>query len=121
MGSPLDPEAIARLRRLGGDSLAASLAALFLDLAPRRLAAARAALDADDADAVRRAAHSLKSSAGNVGAFVLLEAAGQLETAAEEGAGKTMLSSLLDAVSAAYAIASTELESLAGARERDEE
>jgi HPt (histidine-containing phosphotransfer) domain-containing protein len=114
----LDPEAIARLRRLGGDDLAGTLAAMFLDLAPRRLEAARAGLASGDADAVRRAAHSLKSSAGNVGAFAVLEAADRLEAAAEKGTGATMLEPLLEALSTAYAVASAELEVLAGSRGR---
>src|SRR5918996_1394209 len=66
----------------------------------------------DDADAVRRAAHSLKSSAGNVGAFTVLEAADRLEAAAEDGAAAETLRSLLDVLTAAYEVASPELQLL---------
>jgi HPt (histidine-containing phosphotransfer) domain-containing protein len=117
----LDPEAIDRLRRLGGDDLAGKLSALFLDLAPRRLQAAREGVAGDDADAVRRAAHSLKSSAGNVGAFTVLEAADRLEAAAEDGAAAETLRSLLDVLTAAYEVASPELQLLAASHERSPE
>jgi HPt (histidine-containing phosphotransfer) domain-containing protein len=51
----------------------------------RELTAAIAALDATP-DAVRRAAHSLKSSAGQLGAIALAEAATAVEMGAETGA-----------------------------------
>jgi HPt (histidine-containing phosphotransfer) domain-containing protein len=52
-------------------------------------------------DAVRRAAHSLKSSAGQLGAAALSEAAAELERAAESGAplgdGAALVARLADA------------------------
>ena len=116
----LDPEAIARLRRLGGDALAGKMAALFLDLAPPRLAAARVGLEAGDLDAVRRAAHSLKSSSGNVGAYAMVEAAGRLEDDAERGAPAAELEALLSALTAAWDAALPEIRSLAIVEEGDE-
>lgn len=80
----IDPAAIDRLDRLGGDELVGKMAALFVELGPERMAAATEGLEAGDLDAVERAAHSLKSSAGNVGAVELGEAAGRLERLAEE-------------------------------------
>ena len=119
-GIALDPEAIARLRRLGGDLLARKMATLFLDLAPPRLAAAREGLGAGDLDQVRRAAHSLKSSAGNVGAYAMVEAAGRLEDEAERGAPAAELEALLAALTAAWDAALPELRSLAIVEEGDE-
>lgn len=113
-GTVLDPEAIARLRRLGGQVLTGKMASLFLDLAPRRLTAAQAGLEARDPETVWRAAHSLKSSAGNIGAHVLLEAAGRLEEAAEVGAPEGVLRPLLEAVFSAYEAVRPEIEALTG-------
>jgi HPt (histidine-containing phosphotransfer) domain-containing protein len=115
--SALDGEAIARLLRLGGDELAGRMAALFLGLAPERLREARAAVAAGDRDQVRRAAHSLKSSSGNVGAYAVLEAAGQLEEAAERGEPPAELTALLAALEAALEGADPELRALAARTE----
>src|SRR5262249_43179118 len=66
----LDPEA---LRTLAGDDpeLPALLVAQFEQDAPQRIAALRAALDAGDADATRRAAHLFKGEASTIGARAL--------------------------------------------------
>ena len=58
---------------------------LFLDDAPRRIAALRSALASGSADAARIAAHTLKGSAGNLGVRVLAAAAGRVETAVRAG------------------------------------
>jgi HPt (histidine-containing phosphotransfer) domain-containing protein len=116
-GAALDPESIARLRRLGGEALASKMASLFLGLAPDRIRTARAGLEAGDSDAVRNAAHSLKSSAGNIGAYAVLEAAGRLEDAAERGVPVAELVPLLAVLEAALEGAQTELLALAAAEE----
>ncbi|HEX5268890.1 MAG TPA: Hpt domain-containing protein [Gemmataceae bacterium] len=77
---------LAMLRRVGGDKLIRDLIDLLMDGAPRKLEAARAALAAGDLDGVRRAAHALTSSAGNLGASETQAAALALERAAA-GAG----------------------------------
>ena len=61
-------EALARLRRFGGDRLVRDLWAIFAEDAPGRLAAARAGAAAGDAAAVRLATHSLRSSCAQLGA-----------------------------------------------------
>lgn len=109
----LDPASVARLLRLGGDELAGKMASLFLDLAPDRVRSAREGLEAGDADAVRRAAHSLKSSSGNVGALAVMDAAGRLEDAAERGDGLEALAALLSAMESALQAALPELRALA--------
>jgi len=76
----LDATALARLARLGGESLVARMIAIFLDNAPQRVAAATRAAAAGDAPVVERAAHSLKSMAANIGARRLQDAAEILET-----------------------------------------
>lgn len=80
----LDPEALERLRRLGGNDLVRRMGELFLAVGEDRRAAARAGLESGDLESLERAAHSLKSSAGNMGAATLMERAGDLERAAEE-------------------------------------
>jgi HPt (histidine-containing phosphotransfer) domain-containing protein len=83
MGDPgqFDPAALARVQRIGGAGLVRQLVETFLAHAPTRLEAVRAAAGSGDWDAVRRAAHALKGSAGNVGALGLMGAAGRLEAA----------------------------------------
>ena len=63
-----------------GADFARELAATFLADAPAMLAALRAALEAGDAVAFRRTAHSLKSNAETFGAFALGAKAKALET-----------------------------------------
>lgn len=78
----LDPAALERLLRIGGQDFLIEMIELFLEHAPHRLAAARAAFDAGEITTVYRAAHSLKSTAGNLGARALQATAEQAETRA---------------------------------------
>lgn len=78
----LEPQALERLRRVGGSGLLAQMLALFAEHAPARVAAARTGMAAGDLAAVARAAHALISSAGNVGAAQLMASAATLEAAA---------------------------------------
>jgi HPt (histidine-containing phosphotransfer) domain-containing protein len=80
----LDTTAIERLRKLGGNALLARMIDLFFEIAPKRVQAAADAAAAHDLHAVERAAHSLKSSAGNLGAERLRHVAEQLEAAAAQ-------------------------------------
>lgn len=80
-----DPDAIDRLRRLGGGELVRRMGRLFVSLGEERVAAARAGVTYGDLDTIERAAHSLKSSAGNVGAVELQRAAETAERASAEG------------------------------------
>jgi two-component system, sensor histidine kinase and response regulator len=71
-------------RRLGNDDeLIAELFQLFLEDYPSQLDTLRAAVDSRGPDAVRRAAHVVKSSAGNLSASRVADAAAALEDAAE--------------------------------------
>lgn len=97
----LDPAALERLMRIGGQEFLVEMIELFLEHAPQRLAAARAAFDAGDITAVYRAAHSLKSTAGNLGARALQSVAERAEArAAAEEVGT--LPALLDDMNQAY-------------------
>jgi HPt (histidine-containing phosphotransfer) domain-containing protein len=63
----IDPAAIEQVLSLGGQSLLARLVAIFMDVGPTRLTAAKAALEGGDLKAVHRELHSIRSSAGNLG------------------------------------------------------
>ena len=86
--SPLDPETIQTLRRLGGpgENLLAEIIQIYLDDTPSRIEAMRAALVSGDAALLASAAHSLKSSSGNVGARRVYELCQRMETTARERA-----------------------------------
>jgi HPt (histidine-containing phosphotransfer) domain-containing protein len=68
------------LARVGGDrQLLAEISRLFVDDAPMHLARIRQAIDSRDADALRRAAHTLKGAAATFEAESLVAAARALE------------------------------------------
>lgn len=65
---PIDRAALDRLEEWGGDRLLQQMIRLFLENSPERITQIRDGLGAGDASVVERGAHSLKSSAANVGA-----------------------------------------------------
>lgn len=67
------------LKDTAGADFAAELVETFLEEAPGMIAELRAAAEGGDADAFRRAAHSLKSNANVFGASNLAEKARDLE------------------------------------------
>jgi two-component system, sensor histidine kinase and response regulator len=74
------------LDRVGGDhELLAEISRLFVDDAPRHLGRIRAALEARDGDALRRAAHALKGAAANFDADGVVNAARALEEMGHDG------------------------------------
>ena len=110
----VDADALERLLRIGGQPFLLEMIELFLENAPERLSAARRALEEGDGPALYRAAHSLKSTAGNLGAQRLQAVAERLEARAAavgataggpaEGAGGgDALRPLLDELDGCYA------------------
>ena len=76
----------ALLSRVGGDTgIFVELCDIFLDDAPKRLAAIRAALGSGDAQALRAAAHAFKGSASVFDADAIVAAARQLEQLGGQG------------------------------------
>ncbi len=75
----LEQVALGRLQRLGGVSLLREMLQLFLKHAPERIRAAREASLEGDFGKVEQAVHSLKSSAGNVGARSIQSLAESIE------------------------------------------
>lgn len=83
----LDPAAIERLRKLGGDKFAADMIDLFLSYGGKKVAETQAARQAGHLAEVAAAAHALKSSAGNVGAARIQQLAEQAEQSAQRALG----------------------------------
>jgi HPt (histidine-containing phosphotransfer) domain-containing protein len=108
-GVVIDTAALERLTRIGGQEFLLEMIGLFLENAPQRLASARQAFAEGDFQVVYRAAHSLKSTGGNLGALDLQRTAEQVEdrAAAEDAAA---LGPLLDQLEARYAQVQARLE-----------
>jgi HPt (histidine-containing phosphotransfer) domain-containing protein len=83
----LNPAAIERLRKLGGDKFTAEMIDLFFTYGGKKLAETRAAQQAGNVPGIADAAHPLKSSAGNVGATRVQELATQIEQLARAAKG----------------------------------
>ncbi len=77
-----DPSALAAIRQLqplDGDDIAARIVRLYETEAPKLIDRMRSAMRSADAEEVRRAAHSLKSCSGNVGALRVAKLCKELE------------------------------------------
>ena len=86
-GPTLDLEVIEGLRELGGDDepgLVLELIEMFLDDAPERLAEMTQGVDTGDLEMMVRSAHTLKSSAANMGAMLLSQICNAMEVAARD-------------------------------------
>ena len=97
----VDNSILARMRDSSGDKFVVELIDLFLEHVPKKIAEAVVGEKAGDLVAVERAAHSVKSSAGNIGAEALMGLSGQLEQLASEKKQK-LLSPLIGQLEAAY-------------------
>ncbi len=81
----INPAAIQRLSEWGGENLLGRMVNLFLENTPARMDQIRRCLDADPGDQPLRGAHSLKSSAANLGADDLRVMCQTIEDLAAEG------------------------------------
>jgi HPt (histidine-containing phosphotransfer) domain-containing protein len=98
----LDTKALDRLREWGGEKLLAQMVRLFLENAPQRMAQVRLGAGEGDVKEAERGAHSLKSSAANLGAQRVRNLAADAERAASAGdreAVATLLPDLEEAFS----------------------
>ena len=75
----IDPAALERLRRMGGDDFAHKMTDLFLTYGAQKIGEARLALQAANPAGVAKAVHAIKSSSGNVGAIEVQDLAARLE------------------------------------------
>jgi HPt (histidine-containing phosphotransfer) domain-containing protein len=104
----LDPAALERLEEWGGPGLQKEIVQLFLEHGPVRMDQIRGALDGEDLEVPERGAHSLKSSAANVGAHHVHRVAGEVELAASQGDLQSVRDLIPD-LEEAYAEATREL------------
>jgi HPt (histidine-containing phosphotransfer) domain-containing protein len=81
----LDEAALVRLRRIGGPDLVRRLIELYLSNVEDRIGTLTRGVAEGDAVQVELAAHTMKSSAGNVGAIRLQHTAEALELSAGSG------------------------------------
>ncbi len=79
----VDRAALEKLRTLGGVALLTQMIDLFLENTPKRIAAAQGGEKSGNWYEVERAAHSLKSSAANLGLTDLQSLAREIEDLAE--------------------------------------
>lgn len=78
----VDQEALDRLREWGGDKLLNQMLKLFLENSAERMNQIRSGVADNDATLAERGAHSLKSSAANVGLGAVRRFAAEMEAAA---------------------------------------
>ena len=105
----IDPVVFAELQEAAGAEFVTELVGTFFEEAPVMLAELRSAQAAGNADAFRRAAHSLKSNSHTFGATRLGELARDLELG-----GLIADSAPLDALESEYQVAATALKGLCG-------
>lgn len=107
----IDPQALDRLREWGGDKLAGQMVRLFLKNSGTRMDQIRTGVGKGDLPEAERGAHSLKSSAANIGAEHLRTLATRIESAAlDESVDDAR--TLLPELETAYADAMRELATL---------
>ncbi|HSC32267.1 MAG TPA: Hpt domain-containing protein [Gemmatimonadaceae bacterium] len=94
--------ALERLRRFGGDALLRDMIDLFLEHAPKRIAASRVAFAANDLAPLRLAVHSLVSSCAQLGAEQMRRLSAEAEQAVATNPGA--LPGLLEALEREFAI-----------------
>jgi HPt (histidine-containing phosphotransfer) domain-containing protein len=80
----IDQATFGELKQMSGEGFINELIDTFLDDAPRMMQDLKSALEANDTDSFRRAAHSLKSNAATFGAGRLAELAKELESLGRE-------------------------------------
>ena len=110
----LDPSVIDTLRQLtvpGEPDVLAEVLQLFLDEGPSRLGKLRNAWAARNIQEVQRVAHSLKGSAGNIGATAMFEICKALDDAGRLG-NTDAVPGLIDSLVAEYGRVEAEIRRL---------
>lgn len=80
----IDQAVFEELKQMSGDDFINELIDTFLEDAPKMIAELQSSLNVKDADAFRRAAHSMKSNANTFGATHLAALAKELEMLGKE-------------------------------------
>ena len=107
----IDPQALDRLREWGGDKLVAQMIRLFVSNAGQRVDQIRAGVRDEVVREAEMGAHSLKSSAANLGAERVRALAATMELAAADGDMGPVVANLPE-LEAAYTAAVEELETI---------
>lgn len=107
----IDSEALDRLREWGGDKLVGQMVRLFLENSLARMDQIRDGAASGDLSEAEKGAHSLKSSAANVGAQGVRTLATEMEGLATAG-DLEGLKTLVPKLDEAYASARAELEAI---------
>lgn len=107
----IDPKTFDELKQMSGSDFITELIDTFLEDGPKLIGELKTALPANDADAFRRAAHSLKSNAATFGAGELSALAKELEMLGREN-NLAAADAKIPALEAAYQAASAELKGL---------
>jgi HPt (histidine-containing phosphotransfer) domain-containing protein len=107
----LNPKAAAALREWGGEKLLGQMVRLFLENSPTRMEQIRSGVEGGDLKEAERAAHSLKSSAANLGAEELRTLAADIERTAGTRDPESVRA-LLGSLNTAYAKAIAALETV---------
>ena len=102
------------LKLVSGDDFIGELIDTFLEDAPGMIEEMKSALEGNDADTFRRAAHSMKSNAATFGADDLAALAKELEMLGKENK-LNETGDRLRSLEEAYEVAKTELEGLKSA------
>ncbi|MEX2467717.1 MAG: Hpt domain-containing protein [Gemmatimonadota bacterium] len=110
-GMPIDPQALERLREWGGDKLVGQMIRLFISNAGQRMDQIRTGVSEDQIRDAEMGAHSLKSSAANLGAERVRELAATIELAASDG-DMVPIRECLPELEVAFTAAVSELESI---------
>jgi HPt (histidine-containing phosphotransfer) domain-containing protein len=113
----LDPAVLATLRQLtvpGEPDVLTQVLTLFLEEVPPRIARLRNAWASGNIEEMQRAAHSLKGSAGNIGAQSMFEVCRQLDGLGRSGSLEAA-ATLIDALDDEFARVQTEIRRLTAA------
>jgi HPt (histidine-containing phosphotransfer) domain-containing protein len=116
MGAPpvLDPTVLESLRQLtppGEPDVLKELLTLFLEDVPGRIEKLRAAWQAGDAVGVQRSAHSIKGSAGNIGATELYGVCSRIDAQGRSG-DLAPLGPMVESLDAEFAKVTAEIQEL---------
>ena len=107
----IDQVTFDELKQMSGEDFINELIDTFLEDAPNMIAEMKSALDSNDVDTFRRAAHSMKSNAATFGANDLSVMAKELEMLGKENK-LNETGNRLKSMEEAYASAKQELEAL---------
>ena len=116
-GPVLDPAVLASLRKLtppGEPDVLTEVLKLFLEEAPPRIERLRNGWASGNIEEVARSAHSMKGSAGNIGAKRLYAVCSQLDEKGKSG-DLSAVAPLVDALVAEFDKVETEIRRLIGA------